>query len=82
MITRDEWLSALNEAVQPPEQDPSVLTASEIGALMGFRKPAALRHADRLVRTGRAQRATKVIQISNGQLRVVPAYRLLKKKKS
>jgi len=81
MITRNEWLAALDEANTPPPQDPNVLTVREFADLLGIGRDAAGDRIALLVKAGKAERVTKVIRNVSGSLVKVPAYRLLKKKK-
>jgi hypothetical protein len=79
MITRDEWLSALQEASTVlPEQDPDLMTARELGELLKCSVGTAKRKAVRLIEVGKAERSTKLIRMPDGSLRSVPAYRLRK----
>lgn len=79
MITRDEWLAAIEAAkAEPPPNDPNVLTTAELADVLGVGRCAAERAARNLVNAGSAERTTKVIRMVNGGLRTVPAYRLIK----
>lgn len=78
-ISRDEWLTALQEAEAVPlPNDPSVLSISELGSLFGVGVAAATRKARVLLAAGKAVRTDKLIRQSDGRVRKVPAYRLVK----
>lgn len=81
MINRDEWLEALGEANRP-EDDPTALTAQELGKLLKLKSYAAMRRGERLVEEGKATEVTKLVNLTNGSWRRVRAFRLLAKKKA
>ncbi len=78
MISRDEWLKALDEATQVPPSDPDVLTAAELGELLGVTHKGALLKVDRLLKAGKATRTKKYVKNVAGIVRAVPAFRLVK----
>ena len=73
-ISRDAWLSALKDAVDPG--DPNSMTSSELGEILGISKRQAQIHAMRLVKKGRAKLTTKRITRSNGYTQSVQSYSL------
>lgn len=76
MITRDEWLAALQEAsTHEHENDPSVLTMNELAALLGVHPRTAREQAAKLIEAGRVERATKFIRNTAGNYVKVPGYR-------
>lgn len=75
-ISRNEWLAALGDSVQPADQD--AITAPELAALLGISDIAAYRRVKRLIAERRAVRTFKVIVTGAGITRRVPAYKLLK----
>lgn len=81
MITRDEWLSAVDAAKAPPVQDPNVLTVRELSALFGLGVDATRDRVRLLVKAGKAENATKTVRNVCGAAVRVPAYRLLKVEK-
>ena len=79
MITRDEWLAALNEAGYHDEKhDPDAVTIPEFAALIGVTRRTAEWRLKRLVETGHATRAYKRTTRSDGKPITLPAYRLVK----
>jgi hypothetical protein len=79
MITRDEWLSALNEAGYHDEKhDPDAVTAPEFAALFGISRRAAECRLKRLVEIGQATRTFKRTTRMDGKPLTLPAYRLVK----
>lgn len=79
MITRDEWLKALGDAVQPV--DPDALTIREIQQQFNITKHKAEDKMRALVAAGAAVRVVKLVQRSNGAPYRAPAYKLVKAKK-
>lgn len=76
MINRDAWLTALNE-VCAVDNDPASLTMRDFAALLGIQIGAAKLRMARLVRAGKATKTVKHVCRSDGQVIVVPAYRLV-----
>lgn len=74
MITRDDWLKALGEAVKPI--DPDAFTVRELADMTGISRREMDEHVRRLVETGKAVRSYKIVPNSAGQQRRVAAYRL------
>lgn len=79
-INHSEWLEALGEASRP-EADPMALTVEEIGKLLKLQRAAATRRAEIMVAEGKATKVTKWITATDGTLRRVIAFKLLKRKK-
>ena len=78
-ITRDDWLAALSEAQSTlPEQDPNVLSTVELSEVLGCNVSTAKRKAAILVKAGKVEQSEKLIRMTNGGLKRVPAWRLLK----
>lgn len=79
-ISRDEWLAALEEA-QSAEltNDPNLLSLHEAASLLGLHFNTARRHLRLMVAKGIAERREKRIRAEDGKIRVVPAWRLVKK---
>ncbi len=78
MITRDDWLAALETAqAMPPEGDPDALTMTELCALFDRGRNTTDLIIKKLVAAGKAERTTKPIRMVNGAWRRAPAYRLV-----
>ena len=75
MITRDAWLTALNE-VSGVDADPSSLTMREFAELLGITHGPAKRQMALLVQAGRATKTLKRIRRGDGQVVAVTSYRL------
>lgn len=75
MITRDEWLQALGDAVQPV--DPEALTIKDLEREFGINRHKALAKALELVKAGRAIQVTKMVSRSNGHPYRAPAFKLI-----
>lgn len=78
-ITRDEWLKALGDAVQP--LDPTAMSIMELSAMFGIGRMATYREVLRLLKAGRAVTTVKQITGPTGISRRVPAYKLVTPKK-
>lgn len=78
MISRDDWLKAIEQANTPPPQDEEALTVRELAKLFGCQPVNAARIAKKLVDAGKATETTKMVRMSNGAWRAAPAYRLVK----
>lgn len=78
MITRDEWLAALEAARPQPQHDPDVLTLIELAELLGVSRETARRKVNSLLAAGRVTTTTKAVLMTNGALRMATAYRLKK----
>lgn len=80
VITREDWLAALEQAEREahavPESD--AVSVKEFAAMMGIHRLTAQLRLDQLVATGRAQKTTKRVRRASGVPITVPAYRLLK----
>jgi hypothetical protein len=77
MITRDDWLSALEAAKTSALPDTDAFTLKELTDVFGCgRKQAELR-VSMLVAANLAERTTKQIRRIDGGVVSVPAYRLL-----
>lgn len=76
-VDRDAWLTAIRDAQAADLPSSDALTVAELGALLGFKKEAAARRAQMLVAAGKAEKTTKRVMITDGQVRTVTAYRLL-----
>ena len=78
-ITRDEWLTALNEAAQPePPAETDLKTALELAEMSGVSRHTMNIRLARLVAQGKAERTTKPFKRTNGSVITVTAYRLIK----
>jgi hypothetical protein len=77
-IARDEWLAALKDAQPVLEDDPSVLSTRELAEIFGLGLGAAKHRVELLVKAGKAQITQKPYRQSDGRIRTIPAYRLLK----
>ena len=75
MISRDAWIAALGNAIQPV--DPDALSLSEIAEQFGVCRQTAERRIRQLVKAGRAVRTWKQITMTSGHPRRVPAYKLV-----
>ena len=75
MISRDEWLKALGEAVQP--SDPDALTVKDMEREFGINRHKALAKALELVAAGKAKQVTKMVTRANGHPYRAPAYKLI-----
>lgn len=78
MITRDDWLKALEEAADAPLPETDALSLQELTAIFGVGLAATERRIHRLIAAGAAEETTKPIRMKNGGLRTVAAYRLLR----
>jgi hypothetical protein len=79
MITRDDWLAAMEAAqAAPPENDPDVMTLNELRDLLDCSRSTTERLVRQLMDAGKAERTFKSIRQINGTWRRIPAYRLLK----
>lgn len=75
-ISRDDWLRALDEAVQADgDLDPDALTVLEFAQMCGIPSTTARRRLDLMVEHGKAERVRKR---SAGRIVTVTAYRLMK----
>jgi hypothetical protein len=78
-ITREEWLKALQDAEGPIEPaDPDVLTVRELQTVFGVGRSATQERIARLMAAGKARATTKQLRASDGRMRIVPAYRLVR----
>ena len=75
-ISRDEWLKALGDAIEPP--DPDAVTLAELAALLGVDRQMAYRHVKKLIKDGKAAIAVKYATTASGLTKRVAAYRLVK----
>lgn len=79
MITRGDWLKALEQSKpSPPDTDHTVLTSTELARVWGCGQNTASKRAQRLVAQGLAMPARKIILDSGGRLLPVAAFRLEK----
>jgi predicted ArsR family transcriptional regulator len=77
MITREAWLSALEASIPKVVNDPGLMTREELAEFLGVSWSTAKRHGERLVKAGKAERATKTIVVpGNGRRMIVTPYRL------
>lgn len=77
-ITHDEWRAAVAEArATAVVDDPTCQTVRELGDVFGFTYGHAGRVVAQLVKQGKAERVSKMIQTPVGPRRVA-AYRLVK----
>jgi hypothetical protein len=77
MITRDDWLNALHEAVHAPLPETDALTVVELAEVFGVGREQARRRVNVLIANGRAERTRKQIRRADGGVLSVPAFRLL-----
>lgn len=79
-ITRDEWLSALDEARAAGAIDPhpDAITVAQYAELVGCSNCVARRHLQMLEKAGRAKRVMKPVRCGDGGYRPAPAYVLVK----
>lgn len=77
-ITRDDWLKALGEAVEPPDQQ--ALTTTEFASMIGLGRTAARERLRRLVEQGKAVRTSKIVRAGSAATRCT-AYKLVKGKR-
>ena len=73
-ITRDEWLSALSEALKLPEG--SGLTSAELCTQIGIGDDALLRRLKALKAQGRLEVTRGYRESIDGIMRIVPVYRI------
>ena len=74
-ISRDEWLKAVGDAVQPC--DPTAITVKELAETLGVSDTIAYRHIKRLMKEGKAIVTRKRIPNAAGHPRTVSAYKLV-----
>ena len=77
MISRDDWLSAMNDAMHAPLPPSDALTVVELAEVFGVQREQARRRAHVLVSSGKAEHTTKQVRRANGGVITVPAFRLL-----
>lgn len=77
-ITRDEWLDAIGESIEPA--DPNAITTTELAQLLGIGRTAARAHLARLVAEGKARITSKIVRSGLSATRCA-AYALVKDKK-
>jgi predicted transcriptional regulator len=75
-ISRDEWLKAVGDAVQPC--DPDAITVLELAEMLKVDRQLAYRQIRRLVNEGKAIPAYKTTTTAQGVTRRVTAYKLVK----
>lgn len=75
-ISRDEWLAAVGDAVQPV--DPNALTIREFSEMFSVSIATANRLITEMVASGRAVRTVKAATGAAGVTKRVPAYKLVK----
>lgn len=78
MITRDDWLEAVNAAMVKPVPESDALTLLEIAAMLNLSPTQTKRRMRVLVAAGGATRTKKAIRRTDGQVVDVAAYRLNK----
>lgn len=77
MITRDDWLRALNDLeIVYTAQELEAVTVKEFAALIGCSRSVASLKLTRLVREGKAEKLAKRQRRADGGILHVPAYRL------
>lgn len=76
-ITRDDWLKALGQAIEPA--DPNAITTTEFAQLLGIGRTAARAHLARLVSEGKARVTSKIVRSGVSATRCA-AYVLVKDK--
>lgn len=77
MITRDEWLKALDEAgLKEDERAADAVTIDEFAAMMNIARYTAARQLDTLVAAGKATRLRKRANAKDGRVMRLLAYRL------
>lgn len=72
MITRDDWLKALGETVNPVE--PDAMTVRELAEMFGIPKKTMDDRIRALVDSGKARRTLKHVSNAVGHQRRVAAY--------
>lgn len=82
MITRDDWLSAMKEAIFAPLPETDALSIKELADLFQCQRNRASQKVQILVSAGLAEETTKLVRRSNGGVVRIPAYRLLNDVKS
>ena len=75
-ISRDEWLKAVGDAVQPC--DPTAITVKELAEALGVNDTMAFRQIKRMIKDGKALATRKRVPNAAGILRTVTAYKLVK----
>ncbi len=76
-ISRDVWLSALADTIQPVEERPDALTKREFAAKFKLPYQAASRRIEGLVAEGRLRQVSKRALLPGGQIRLQQAYVLV-----
>ena len=79
MITRDEWLKAYAEAIEPPANDSESLTSRELAALWGISQRRSRERLNVMVAKGKATVTKKWIKTADGVSILVTAYKLANK---
>lgn len=77
MITRDDWLLAMKEAIFAPLPETDALSIKELADLFQCQRNRASQKVQILVSAGLAEETTKLVRRSNGGVVRIPAYRLL-----
>ena len=75
MITRDEWFRALGDAAQPADDD--ALTIKELAQQFRIHPMTLYRRLGQMIADGRVVRAVKIVTVSGGYRRRLPAYKLV-----
>lgn len=76
VISRDEWIAALDEADLGVSEDPTAVTIAEFAAMTGLKRCAGKARLDALVERGRATRTFKWATNGYGRRHRCVAYRL------
>lgn len=75
VITRDDWLKALGDAVTPVE--PDALTVRELSEMFGVPRKTMEERLRKMVESGKARRTLKYVRNAVGHPRRVSAYVLI-----
>lgn len=79
-LSRETWMAALHEIASAPipDEHPDAVTTVEFAAMLGVGREMAYRKLHALVAAGKAERVRKKQRASDGGVRPVDAYRLLR----
>ena len=77
MISRDDWLKALEEVQSAPLPASDAISVTEFAVMTRVTNQTAARHLRTLVMNGKATRCRKPFRRGDGVIITVPAYRLV-----
>lgn len=77
-ITREDWLSALADAMAPQDDDQAALTVREFADLYHLGRSAADRRLKVLLKQGRVTLTKKRVACTDGRIYPTVAYRLVR----